>query len=476
MRKLLLSLFAVLTASFAFAGDGTKENPYTVADLQAMDVNNLSSDVVWVKAYIVGSANSKLENFITTAAGAVASNVMLADAQSETDYTKCAPVQLSSGSAARTALNLIDNPTNLGKTLLVQGVVAKYFSVQGVKNIAEYELSGEGVDPTPEPQGDDFVAALTDTQGNWTFEDVTLPEALTYVWSQSTSYGMKASGYANSTRYVTDSYLVSPAIILKEGSILTFDHVQRYGAEDPATQLTLWVREQGATEWAAQLTIPTYSDGSNWTFVSSGDIDLAAYAGKTIQLGFRYTSSEEFAATWEIKNVKVTNAKAAEEAPELKDPTNTPEMAYTVAQAIEIINNKADYDMSKEVYVKGIISSIKSIDVEKYDRAQYWIVDQMGGDSIQVYNGYYLEGHRFSANDQIKVGDAVVVCGQLTLYGSTYEINQNNYIYSHNGELVDGIHGIANDKKEQIIYDLAGRRVEKAVKGLYIVNGKKVIF
>ena len=34
MKKLLLSLFAVLTATFAFAGDGTKTNPYTVAELQ----------------------------------------------------------------------------------------------------------------------------------------------------------------------------------------------------------------------------------------------------------------------------------------------------------------------------------------------------------------------------------------------------------------------------------------------------------
>ena len=211
MKKLLLSLFAVLTASVAFAGDGTKASPYTVADLQAMDLENLSADAVWIQAYIAGSANNKLENFVTTATGAVASNLMIADAQGETDYTKCAPVQLSGGSSARAALNLIDNPDNLGKTLLVQGVIAKYFSVQGIKNIAEFELSGEGVAPTP--QGDDFEAALTDAQGNWTFEDIVLPEELSYIWAQSTSYGMKASAYANGSGYVSESYLVSPAII-----------------------------------------------------------------------------------------------------------------------------------------------------------------------------------------------------------------------------------------------------------------------
>lgn len=29
-------------------------------------------------------------------------------------------------------------------------------------------------------------------------------------------------------------------------------------------------------------------------------------------------------------------------------------------------------------------------------------------------------------------------------------------------------------QQKQVIYDLSGRRVQKAVKGLYIINGKKV--
>ena len=331
------------------------------------------------------------------------------------------------------------------------------------------------VDPTPQPQSDNFESALTDTQGNWTIVDVTIPEGATYIWSQSSSYGMKASAYINKPNCVSESYLVSPAIVLQEGSVLTFDHVQRYAA-NAEEELTLWIRENGATEWAAQLTIPTFSDGKNWNFVSSGDIDLSAYNGKTIQLGFRYTSSEAAAATWEIKNVKVTNAQTAEEAPELKDPSNTPETAYTIAQAIEIIKNKDQYDMAKEVYTKGRIKSIKSIDVSQYVRAQYWIADESSEDSIQVYNGYFIGGTDFTANDQIKVGDEVIVYGKLTLYGSIYEIEANNYIYSLNGN-TDGIKSISNEQltTDGAIYDLSGRSVEKAVKGIYIKNGRKFV-
>lgn len=413
-----------MAAIVSFAGDGTKENPMTVADVLAAEMNE---STVWVKAYIVGNINgSKMaENIQFVAEGASASNLALADAQDEKNVANCIPLQLPTGDI-RAALNLKDNPANLGKELLVQAKLMRYFGQNGLKEPAAFELSGEG---TP-----NFEAALTDNQGAWTFVDKILPEGLSYVWAQSSSYGMKASAYANGTKYVTESYLVSPALILGENSVLTFDHVQRYAAEDPATQLTLLIRGDKPDSWQYQLPIPNYSDGSSWTFVSSGDIDLSAYAGKTIQLWFRYTSDENFAATWEIKNVKVTNAKTAEDGPVLKDISNTPQTAYTIAQAVEIIQNREANDMSKEVYTKGIIREIKSLNTAQYQRAQYWIGDDTTEDLIQVYNGYYIGGADFTADDQIKVGDEVIVCGRLTLYNTTYEIDANNYIYSLNGK------------------------------------------
>ena len=431
MKKILLTFFAAMAAIVSFAGDGTKENPMTVADVLAA---SMDESTVWVKAYIVGNINgSKMENIQFTAEGASATNIALADAQNETNVANCIPVQLPTGDI-RAAINLKDNPGNLGKELLIQAQLIKYFGQNGLKNAAAFELSGEGVEPGPQPGSNDFEAALTDNQGAWTFVDKILPEGLSYVWAQSSSYGMKASAYANGTKYVTESYLVSPALILGENSVLTFDHVQRYAAEDPATQLTLLIRGDKPDSWQYQLPIPNYSDGSSWTFVSSGDIDLSAYAGKTIQLWFRYTSDENFAATWEIKNVKVTNAKTAEDGPVLKDISNTPQTAYTIAQAVEIIQNREGNDMSKEVYTKGIIREIKSLNTAQYQRAQYWIGDDTTEDLIQVYNGYYIGGADFTADDQIKVGDEVIVCGRLTLYNTTYEIDANNFIYSLNGK------------------------------------------
>ena len=60
-----------------------------------------------------------------------------------------------------------------------------------------------------------------------------------------------------------------------------------------------------------------------------------------------------------------------------------------------------------------------------------------------MFRGFYLENKKFTAADQIKVGDEVIVCGILVNYRSskaaetdpaTPEITQPNYIYSLNGK------------------------------------------
>lgn len=113
------------------------------------------------------------------------------------------------------------------------------------------------------------------------------------------------------------------------------------------------------------------------------------------------------------------------------DITNTPETAYTPAQA----NAYCEAGYTTAVYVKGIITSIKSIDVSQYERAQYYIGETVDAtETFYIYNGYYLEGKAFTSDDQIKVGDEVIVYGNLAVYKETNEMAANNYIYSLNGK------------------------------------------
>lgn len=153
----LAFVVALLFVGTAFAqGTGeSEEKAYSVAEAQAAYVDGQKQSV-WVKGYIVGYVDGgSLEDgsrFDLTSGKVSASNILLADSKEETDYKKCIPVQLKSGTDFRSAVNLIDNPQNLGKELVLQASLEKYFLVAGLKDpVTEYYLDGESgtVDPTP---------------------------------------------------------------------------------------------------------------------------------------------------------------------------------------------------------------------------------------------------------------------------------------------------------------------------------------
>lgn len=150
-----------------------------------------------------------------------------------------------------------------------------------------------------------YDAALT-SKGDFTVDNVVLPDGLNAVWTFDATFGAKASAFVDPTYYATESWLVSPWVDLSEvtAAAVSFDHVHRY-AVVPAEELTLWAKSDGEGAGWAQLTIPTYASGTNWTFVNSGDISLKDYVGKKVKVAFKYTSTDAKAATWEVKNFSV---------------------------------------------------------------------------------------------------------------------------------------------------------------------------
>ena len=143
-----------------------------------------------------------------------------------------------------------------------------------------------------------------------------------------------------------------------------------------------------------------------------------------------------------------------------------------MAQAHELIVDPLS-DLSKKVYVVGKVSKIQSI-AGKYTNAIYFISDDGTEENqLEVYQGYGINGEDITVEDYLKLGDEVVVYGELCDYNGTHELNKGNYIYSLNGQTKPvGI----NKSSQTPIFDLAGRRVSRATQGLYIVNGKKVLF
>ena len=112
----------------------------------------------------------------------------------------------------------------------------------------------------------------------------------------------------------------------------------------------------------------------------------------------------------------------------------TVENPYNVASALYLITEGKTTD--EAVAVEGIISQIDEIDTGSFGNATYYISDDgTTAKQLQVYRGYYLNGARFKDNAAIKVGDKVIVSGQLTYHNQkTPEFAQGSSIYSLNGQ------------------------------------------
>lgn len=126
----------VVSATYTIAtlgGDGSFENPYTIADLRLLGETFTANDV-WVKGSIVGvyQNGGDLESPIKTP-----SNIALG---TESDYI---PVQLSNGSSIRDILNLVDNSEMLNREVILHGNLATYFSTLGLKDTDKAAGLGE---------------------------------------------------------------------------------------------------------------------------------------------------------------------------------------------------------------------------------------------------------------------------------------------------------------------------------------------
>ncbi len=163
------------------------------------------------------------------------------------------------------------------------------------------------------------------------------------------------------------------------------------------------------------------------------------------------------------------------DSPTVVDISNTPETAYTVAKAKELID--AGQGLATQVYVKGTVSTASTSLNETYGSLSYYISDDGTTENeFQIYGGLSFNGEKFTSVDDIKVGDEVVVYGTLTKYNTTYELNKNNVLISKNGNTTN-ISKVAVDAATENapVYNLAGQRVGKNAKGVLIKNGKKYV-
>lgn len=304
-----------------------------------------------------------------------------------------------------------------------------------------------------------FEESFATSQGNFEIDNKQLPEGGTFVWKHDAGtpeggnpyYYMKASAFINKAAKASESWLISPEVDLSTATnaTLTFMHIINH-AGDMQTQQTLWVTETSTENWQ-QVTIPNYPDGNSWNEVSSGNIDLSAYAGKKIKFAFKYVSTTAAAATWEVYDVKVV---ANGEGGGTVDPEPEPEPGNADLFISEYVEGS-----SNNKYIEIYNPTNETIDLSAYaidlntNGGSSWSKDGTG------YSNYSELSGTIAAKSTIvyKNSNAEIYSGQATVCNAI-NFNGNDPVgLFKNGVLIDII-GTFNGGSADFAKDVTLRR------------------
>ena len=135
----------------------------------------------------------------------------------------------------------------------------------------------------------------------------------------------------------------------------------------------------------------------------------------------------------------------------------TKDSPFNVAAVLNYINTlEADVKSDKDVYITGVVTSIKETFGTQYGNATFNISDNdEGSNTFTCYQIYYFNNAKYTAKNEanndlnINEGDVVVVYGKvLNFRGSTPETQAREaYIISINGKSVESTTPSAGDPK-----------------------------
>lgn len=330
------------------------------------------------------------------------------------------------------------------------------------------------------------------------------------VWSYNSGYKCAfANGFGKGAQELK---LISPVIDLTDvaGASLTFEHAAGYIKDNDLTKdFTLWIKEKDATEWS-QLIIPTYAD--SWTFVNSGEISLNAYCGKEVQIAFNYMCTEDVASAWEIKNVIIKKAEPTTFTISVSDAgyaTYFTNQAWVVADnmkagiisGVENKNLTIDWKYAAgsvvpantavliqaeaNEYVCEISDSEETAPAENLLKGSTTAATTEGVNCLFYKLSYDNNGENLGFYWAAENGAAFTNEANKAYLALPTAVAQNVRGFGLEGDGTTGIDQIVNGETLVNVYTIDGIIVRKQVKesqalnglkkGIYIVNGKKVI-
>ena len=105
----------------------------------------------------------------------------------------------------------------------------------------------------------------------------------------------------------------------------------------------------------------------------------------------------------------------------------------------------------------------------------FW--SKTGNKCVEIPAGQLEYKYEFAKDNECAIANGILpqIC-VLTLWGAQKPLVMKvEGIYKHKVPVVDGINSIAAERQNGVIFNMNGQKVDKARKGMYIINGKKVV-
>jgi len=414
---------------------GSEENPYTVADAIAT-VNEAKDASGWVKGYIVGAVapmvtEVKSNSDIEWGAEVAMDNTLVIGATKDTkDIADAMIVELPYESDFRTYGNLAEHPENYQREIYVKGKFGKYMGTYGIlENTgtkAEFKIEGVeigGGEVAPDGDGTEAkpynvgqVIAMN-PQGGKDNPDITGTWVTGYIvgWAD-----MSSVYYINAETSKFEVPATANTNMLIAATPDVTDYTKCLGIQLPS----------GTVRNALNLQSNPGNLGKKVALFG----DICKYSGVP---GMRNASKF-------VLGDGGGDTPGEDAAPSGEGTETSP---YNCARALELATAlTADQTLSGK-YVTGVITAISEVNTQ-FGNATYTIGDEGYTSTFSVFRGFYFNGDKFTSADQIKVGDKVVVKGDIVNYkGNTPQLTQGSQIVTLNGSTEGGGGDTPDDPK-----------------------------
>lgn len=420
----------------------SKPNDLTVSysssspSIATVDENGLVTGVAEGEATITASWNAVADKYN---AGSVSYVVTVIPAAPSVNFVKVTNAnQLVAGNeyilvgsrGGSTAAMGVRTGTNTYRDKVEVTIEDDKVSVKENSGIAILTLGGKSGEWTFSASDNDEYLAYTSTTGSNVLHSATDPTLKTSQWIITSDFQIANANYTDryiqynsgSSRFACyTSTQGASYLYVKEGSPINdkLDPSLAFSSSEVSANLgeDFTAPTLSYAEGFDGTVTYTSSNESVATVATDGTVTILAAGTTTI------TASSEQTSNFIAGEAKYTLTVVDPNAPGTK---NNP---YTVAQARAAIDAETG---TTDVYVTGTVSEIVTAFNEQYGNISYNISadGETTSDQLQAFRGKSFNGENFTSEDDVQVGDVVVIYGSLTKFNSTYEFAADNYLIS----------------------------------------------